>query len=282
MVNASMKNSPDKLIIIYLAYGSAHIQSGISVLKDIALRMFPGTKLQILIVDNSQQNIFSRHDEITTISGDNSLWEFSGWDHGITYAEKELNPDSSTIYLFANDTFHRRQYRDGPNFLDVFNKELIEGKDVLTSAIGYLDDFPKQVSLNKIKYSTWIRSNIFFLPRKTTIDLYPLTAKFDDNVLFSDQPEQFWSTSDLLSDNWKAYISSWLFGRSSESYPEYKLQWIKAQPVTNENFEFFKKKARCIISEHFLTARLHQMKIPIIDTNIFEKADNRHLRNYYI
>lgn len=275
--------APDKIAVIFLVYGDKHISSGIGCIQSILSRMFKNVAIEYLVVDNSLPVGFVRKKKnYEYIGGDNSLWEFSGWDLGYTYLKQKGVFTDTTLVLFANDTFHRRAYKNGGDFLSVFDKDIVQDKDVLRSAIGYMDDFPTNVSLNGISYNSWIRSNIFFLPYNIVEILYPLSITIDERIIFSFDLDKFWSDTDFISDNWKAYISSWLFGIENKKFPEYRLHWIKSEPLTSENHDFFRKKALCILSEHYLSARIHDLGIQIIDTNIFEKKPDRHISPYYL
>jgi len=273
----------DEIIILFLTYKSKSEEDGVNQLKSIAARMFPLAKVTFITIDNAiiTDSYFEEMRSSIRISGDNSQYEFSGWDCGISFINKELKISNNTMILFANDTFYRRNYKDGTNFLDIFDAPILEGKNISTSAVGYLDDFPKNVRINGIVYKSWIRSNIFILPISVVSAIYPLSIEFPLSEVFSDSIDKFWSDSDLISENWKAYISSWMFGVENKNFPEYKLHWLKAEPLCENNWEMFKKKALCILSEHYLSAKLHKLNVPIIDTNIFEKKINRHVSAYY-
>ncbi len=273
---------PDQVIVLFLIYGDKFEKSGLGYLELIVRRMFPATVIDIVVIDNSLPESYVKHcDGYVRIGGNNTLWEFSGWDRGLDYIKENISCSRYAHVFFANDTFHQRTYRDGKNFLDVFDSPILKGKDVVKSAIGYLDDFPKDVQLCGIEYRYWIRSNIFSLPIDIVYKLYPFAETIDSQAVFSSDYEVFWSETDLISDNWKVYISSWLFGTENPKYPEYRLHWLKATSITADNYKFFKKKAKCILAEHYLSARLFDMKVPIIDTNIFDKKSDRHISAYY-
>lgn len=271
----------NKIIIIYLIYGTKNYEAGLTKLKEITTKMFNSLEPIWIIVDNSSSVVERNEKSLHYIHGDNMYFEFTGWDKGIEYVKKNFTIDDSTMFLFANDTFFRRKYSDSENFLDEFTSKLIKNKDLKNSAIGFLDDFPKNVILDDIVYKQWIRSNIFFLPYNVLNSVYPLTFPFKEDEIFSRDIDSFWSSNHLISENWKAYISSWLFGEENKNYPEYSLKWLKSEPLTLKNKSFFKKKAISILSEHYLTARLFKLKIPIINTNIFQQDPMRHIKPYY-
>lgn len=277
---------PNKIVVLFLVFGDAHRESGLRVIRQILTRMFPEIPVDFLVIDNavppfnsSAKHALSR--DVLLLPGDNSLWEFSGWDKGTKYVLENISFSKDDVFLYVNDTFHLRSYSGGANFIDVFDKPILDGVNVLESAVGYLDDFPRTVTLREITYKAWIRSNIFFLPRGIAERVFPMRFDPGNESIFSSDFQEFWGKSNIISDNWKAYISSWLFGRESDIYPEYRLRWLKAASVSPDNFEFFKKKVLCILSEHWLSARLHDWNVPIIDTNVFDKRSDRHISDYY-
>lgn len=270
-----------KIVVLYLVFGDEDLDNGLYEIKNILNNMFDSNEVKYVVIDNSNNIKENFINEPYIISGDNSYFDFSGWDKGYLFALENNLISDETLILFANDTFFQRNYSDGENFLEVFNKDIIKNKDLTKSAIGYMDDFPKDVILNDIKFNSWIRSNIFFIPFKIMKDLSKLTFDFPKERIFSDDINKFWSNDDLISDNWKAYISSWLFGIENNNYPEYKLHWLKSKPLNESTWDFFQRKAITILSEHYLAARLFNMNIEIIDTNIFQKDPLRHIKPYY-
>jgi hypothetical protein len=279
-----MTSKANRIYINFLVHGSEQLESGLSHIETILDKMFPGVPRTWLVVDNSvnQSMVQQINPDRWLISGDNSLWEFSGWDHGYKFIRDQFCLVTGDVIIYANDTFHRRAYSlGGISHLDEFNADILRGHDLTQEVIGYLDDFPRSVTLIDIKYDSWLRSNIFMIPADIAERLYPLVFPLSPDEIFSGNMQKFWGETSKISENWKAYISSWLFGTKNPAYPEYRLHWHKVQQVNSDNWEFFKIKARCILSEHYLTARLHDWGVPIIDTNRFEKKIDRHIAPYY-
>ncbi|WP_233800165.1 hypothetical protein [Paraburkholderia sp. HP33-1] len=272
-----------RVIALFLVYGRTYADEGISHIRKMVERMLPNAKLQIIIIDNKIDQPFENMDRpIWEVAGDNTLGEFTGWDHGYQFAKRVLDLNADDLILFANDTFFRRNYRDGGvSYMDFFDRSIVEGHDLTKECIGYLDDFPRSVELMGIRYTSWIRSNVFFLPYNVCENLGKLTFPLPEEEIFASDYRTFWGGTGKISDNWKAYISSWLFGYSDSKFPEYQLHWHSARKPDAENFAFFKRKARAILSEHYLTARLHAAGIPIIDTNLFPRLSDRHTAPYY-
>ncbi len=277
-----MTQESGRIVIIYLIYGDQYLDSGLTNLKLVAERMFPEREKVTLVVDNviRQSESYSIDHQLTNrvIGGDNRTHEFSGWDHGYKVACEEYALRDEDIILFANDTFHRRV---GLSYLNELTPELLRGHSMTGSTVGYCEDFPRDVRLMGIKYRSWIRSNIFFHPKPIADRLVPLAFPLPPDEIFSGTTEPFWSDTDQISDNWKAYISSWMFGTEDSNYPEYRLHWHAAAQPNAKNLSFFQTKARCILSEHYMAARLFDWGIPIIDFNMLERKPDRHVAPYY-
>ncbi|MFM0145481.1 hypothetical protein [Paraburkholderia sp. RL18-085-BIA-A] len=272
-----------RVIALFLVYGRTFTDEGISHIRKIFGRMLPDSELQIIIIDNKLDQPYENTGKpVWEISGDNALGEFTGWDHGYEFARRKLNLNENDLILFANDTFFRRNYRaGGVGYMDFFDHPLLDGHDLTKECIGYLDDFPREVELMGIRYTSWIRSNVFFIPFNVCEKLGKFTFPLPEEEIFAPSYKAFWGKTNKISDNWKAYISSWLFGYSDPKFPEYQLHWHSARAPNEENFALFKRKARAILSEHYLTARLHGMNCPIIDTNLFPRLPDRHTAPYY-
>ena len=274
------------IYILYLVYGEYKNDNGIELLLNICERIYPNAKKIPLIINNSicLPSIKSSNGSFM-ISGNNTAFEFSGWDAGFEFLQKNFEPKDDDFLLYANDTFHQRIYAEGgKKFLDYFDDAYInlDGIDLKKLAIGYLDDFPKRVELMGIKYQSWIRSNIFFLSYGVSKFLHPFTFPLSKEYLFGRAGESFFRPVIEISENWRAYISCWLFGDQDSRYPEYSLKWLKCSKLSENNRDFFKTKAITILSEHYLSARLHKDNIKILDTNFFPKRENRHISNYYV
>jgi hypothetical protein len=276
-----MSGQHRRLLVIYLIFGRVHLDSGLAVLKTIADRMFQDREALALVVDNAVTTdieplggVFPG--EIT--GGDNRLHEFSGWDHGYGIARERYRLTDDDVILFANDTFHRHV---GRSYLDELTPELLSRRDDPIGAIGYVEDFPRPVHLLGIDYRWWMRSNIFFFSKPVADRLRPLAFPLAPEEIFSEDIRTFWRDTDKISKNWRAYISSWVFGIEDPDYPEYRLHWHSARLPDVESWEYFKIKVRCILSEHYMAARVFQWNIPVIDFNMLECKPDRHTAPYY-
>ena len=242
----------------------------------------PGVEVRRIVVDNAfTAGAAARDEGVLVIPGVNTYHEFSGWQAGLDHIERAFAPRPSDIVLLINDTVHRRNYSIGG---DRYYEQYRLGGDLdslpPTWAAGYLDDFPRPVSILGIEFTSWIRSNFLVFTHDCVQYIQPLVIPLDEAQVFGDA-SHFWSDDAPISRNWRAYISSWLFGEADPRFPEYRLNWIKARPLTPANMGAFRTKAMCILSEHYLTARLQRAGVPIIDFNVYPKLEDRHVAPYY-
>ncbi|MEP2944634.1 MAG: hypothetical protein ABJN11_10470 [Lentilitoribacter sp.] len=278
------KNSSiGKIYINYLVFGHENSREGHELLLKICNRMFPMTEVITVEVDNSRSQFCAQeNNNYHRISGNNTCFEFSGWDAGFKYIKQTFDFQCNDLIVYANDTLHRRSYANGGNkFLDIFDFPIVEGKDLSEVAIGFLDDFPKDVTLMGMTQHQWIRSNIFMISSDVATQLHPLVFPLEKEYVFGGEGEKFFRDIPEISENWRAYISSWLFAENDPNFPEYNLNWLKSEKLTEQNRSFFQTKATTILSEHYLTARLFKWNIEIIDTNHFLLNSDRHVAPYY-
>jgi hypothetical protein len=271
---------PDRIAIIYLVYDNRDIEGSLNLLRATTARLYGDCATSTVIVDNASvasSGLRAWTNGDLVVAGDNRLHEFSGWERGYEVACDAFDLTDRDLVLFANDTFDRLAHR---GYLDTLDRKLVENRDVCSSSVGFCDDFPGDARLLDLTYRWWFRSNIFIHPKATVDRLLPLSFPAREKDLFSSDPGEFWNDSDLISENWKAYVSCWLFGAYDRRFPEYQLVWHKAEPLTAANTAFFRVKAFCILSEHYMGARLANWRVPIIDFNLLEQTSDRHLGNY--
>jgi hypothetical protein len=272
-----------RVFVIALCFGEEHIAGMLDVVDKFVGGNFPDTDRQLLVVNNQEEHPLEVYRYGGTyINGDNNQHEFSGWQRGISYLARNFFPSATDAVVFLNDTVHRRSYTaGGDRYFEAYQIDH-DGPPPAIWAAGYLDDFPKEVSINGLKFSNWIRSNLFAMNWRAVQLVSPLVFPCSwDEVFDNSNTDQFWGKEAPMSANWMAYISSWLFGTDDPRFPEYRLRWIRSERLCPENRKYFQKKAMSILSEHYLTARLLKSNVKIFDFNIYPKTADRHTSSYY-
>ena len=267
-------------------YDNQECNRSLDILDSICNKLFCKFQKILITIDNSRESFADIDSKFgLIIPGDNSTFEFSGWDAGYKYLINNFIVDhDADLILYANDGFYRTDFADGgKQYIDFFDDKIlrVEHRDITSLAIGYLDDFPKEVSLMGINYRSWIRSNLFILSANVSKKLHPIVFPLTKEYLFGSAGEPFFRKVPEISKNWQDYNQSWLFGTEIPECQEYRLKWKRCAPLNEFNRDFFKIKCMTILSEHYLSARLNMLNIEIVNTNLFPSRMDRHIVSYY-
>lgn len=136
---------------------------------------------EIIHIDNNgERKPKLQVDNTHYIGGDNSLWEWSGWQKGIEYAK--ANNIEADAYLFVNDSF---VFISGETFMfytmsDFGIKQCIDNQTI----VGDLCQPPQGIEIDGKKIKNYIRTHCFLLPEKMVKQL-----------------KTIWSTDKLVSTN---------------------------------------------------------------------------------
>jgi len=122
---------------------------------------------------------------VVKIGGDNSSWEFSGWQKGIDFVLDENF--TCDVILFANDAFYAYGW-------SIFEKAAEYNLPYLAhisgSALGQLDT--KGYAMTALGYdvTSWLCTNSFFLPTKIVKAIETLVS-VDDLILSNILPDNY-------------------------------------------------------------------------------------------
>lgn len=249
--------------VLYLQFTNKHWESAFQVMKSKVLSKLDYEKLVWITIDNSvsQDVEMVKGSGFYEISGDNTSREFSGFDKGVKLL-KRLEPGINDVVIFANDTFHRSY---GDTYLDHVSKTKLKEMSA-GGVLGYVDSFPASVIAFNRTFSSWIRTSFFMLNYSLLDTVLPFTIPIERETVFGAGPSEFFKTNDILSENYKQYIRTWLFDPPTEA-SEFKESWHSKQPLNDANFISMQEKAWCILCEQQMSARLSENKIPIVKIN---------------
>ena len=251
-----------RVYVVFMEFTPAHRTPGCDILRALLARTFPGHQVAWTIVDNAylRDEDVPPHEGADVIAGDRSSREFSGLDAGIAYVRRKHRPAPRSVFVLANDTFHRSY---GTDYLDGFERRALRGALRRNMAVGYVDCYPSEIRVLGLPLRCWIRTSLVFLTARTLDAIGKLALPVPDDEVFGG-PEQFFREAAPLSENYRRYLQAWLFGTDED---DFKYHWHSARPLTPENFSEFKAKARSIMCEHYLSARLEALGVPIFRVN---------------
>ena len=218
-------------------------------------------KKTIFYIDNSSRGDYARKisDNEYELSGDNSFFEFSGWQRGIDFSKKKNLPCDA--FLFVNDKFlyssffHRQLVNPAAMRCAIGNNAMV-GKRMFFSVSGQIMGNP---------LIPYVRTHIFMLSKKVTdalgsivsIDRRSLERFFIANY---DPTIQLFRLDAPVSQEIKEFIFSHV-----------TMKWYRKKPYESENFEVLRNKAASILNSMLLSLRVRQLGYPLIALDKTEK-----------
>lgn len=252
---------PD-VYVLFMEHTSAHRGSAWEVLVPLVARLFPGSRVRWVVIDNA-----FRHDAdvppqpgADALAGDPSSREFSGLDVGIAHVRAAYRPDPRSIFVLVNDTFHRSY---GTEYLATFEPRRVRAALRRGMAVGYVDCYPSEVTVLGLPLRCWIRTSFVLVGARVLEAVGKLAIPIGDDQLF-DGVERFFREDAPLSERYRGYVRAWLFG---EQLDDYAFRWHSLGTLTAETMPMFRAKARSILCEHYLSARLRALAVPVLRVN---------------
>lgn len=204
------------IFILLLIYKETRLQDSLNYLESFFSTHFPKTKPVLLIIDNATSHHTSikkcqgQFFETYKTSGDNTQYEFSGWESGFKKLKKKFTPQKSDLILFVNDSFYHAY---GDEYLRLFKTEMFDHSQISNSILGWRDCYPEEVVINKLKGDSWIRTSFFFMTFETVLKVFPFIVPIERDKVFSNDPSRFFNDSAILSENFKGFLQKWLFNK---------------------------------------------------------------------
>jgi hypothetical protein len=241
------------LIVLFLQYDQIKYPQSFFYLEKY-LKQLKNCNIKKIIIDNkivSTDNIEKLSGNIIKISGDNSLWEFSGWDKGIKYL-KDNNIEYDVV-LFVNDSFQNPAHNA---VLSVINDNRIaecHKEKSFSGGRGGLKEF--NFILDNYDVSTWNRS-CYFLMSKYIIDrmdsICCADKNFIDKCIEKKATYPYFKKDAPVNENLQNRVINWL---SDYWHSSFKFE---------DNWDLFRMKTLAFFNELLLTAKLKELGFNII------------------
>lgn len=246
-----------KVLRLLLRYGEEKYPEALPQLNQLYCTQLPGIEFETVIIDNALEAGFVQRLDAGTllIGGDNSSWEFSGWDQGL----KQLG---LRIWEFdyinvVTSAFHEL-YND---YLKRFTPALLKKLCGQPLALGHIDCFNATVRYNSFAFRHWMRSSFFFLPPAELRALQSLVSIRSKDGIFSGNPEKPFAPGAPLSQNYQEYIYNWLTGAGTGQ----GVEWHSKFGLSRETLPYFEQKTLAILNEQLLSCRLRAAGCRLID-----------------
>jgi hypothetical protein len=192
--------------------------------------------------------IVARHDNVGL--------EFGAYQRGLNEIQDLASYD---WVLIVNDSFSLHEpfpWQRMKNASEQMKWRLSERAPV---AIGKIEGLERSFIIEGIRAHRWLTSNLFVLSRAALKGLRTriYCPELERLIVDSDDPGCFFAPE--LDVVLRRHISRWLFD------PSERFHWYRAAPLTSANSALFASKARSILQEIYLSARLEALSTAFVD-----------------
>jgi hypothetical protein len=187
---------------------------------------------------------------------DNSGLEFGAYQAGVERLLTAGEPDWTVI---LNDTFAIHQCFSRPMRRHLLHAVTTIDDQETPIVVGQVESLPRSFDLLGLRMHRWITTNAFAVNRGALRALMHRLrcAEADELVPGSTPPKAFFSVR--LDPVLREHLSSWLF------VPAGPLSWYRAAPLDEQNAAALARKARSILQEKYLSARLEAAGTIFVD-----------------
>ena len=250
-----LSHEKKNLVVLYVYADSQRYPKAYRYLCRL-IRRIRGFEVTIVKVDNFNEGkeVTKEGYNVYDIGGDNTYWEFSGWRKGLTFLDE--TGIEADVVLFVNDSFLNRSksgydlgyYKNRINTFSLFNL-----KDEALGKVDYHDELETFLGHD---VSSWIRSNIFAVPKNVVdkLDFPFMDNKTIDKIFPKKFSGNIFKDTDLLSSNLKRFMEIWI-----------TLRWARVEPGSAKNWPLLRCKLIAILNERLLTSSLRRENAKIID-----------------
>lgn len=266
------------IAVFFLQYDTAKYPDSLALVKKQLSRL-EGFAFDLVVIDNKKlgDDEAKEQDGALLIPGDNSAWEFSGWNKAVRTAR--VRGKNYRAAIFINDSFinNRRQNLDwlsGPvlNYLSSNSMAggILNYRNRYRGLRGYFLLDLDSYGIRKASFKAWLRSNFFILPWDKVPeggfetwdpgDIFP--KSWDPGIYLKEAP---------LSESLRRRLVNYL---SPEGRFDPSDVWHSHFKLDQATFSFFTGKATAIINEMYLGQQLLEHSLPLIDIRLLSGLIN--------
>jgi len=204
-----------------------------------AINFIAKKEVKLIVVNNSNNEL-----PVDNIEGDNSSWEFSGFQKGVEHLKAQFSLSKSDIIFFGNDTFSSHRVF---SLLDLicYRKKLFGNlSNEKPMLIGEKLPLSEPAQINGLILSSWV-STYFFITNGHFLLGDCDFAYFGPNskINLVEKKLNFYGA---LDNELSKHINSWLFPEPG------KHGWYGSKQASDE---LLINKARAILNEKYLSAQ---------------------------
>jgi hypothetical protein len=245
------------IITLLARHGTAAYGEAIDAVDALFARQLPEVAHDLIVIDTALAE--DHHDSLgagrALIGASNADWEFSAWDRGVSWLGARL--DRYDFVHLATSAF--RALHAG--YLDRFEDHMLQSVRGRAVAVGHIDFYNEPVAIGDRALRSWLRSSCVFMPPTELRLLGSLVGLENPQALFSGDPSAPFRADAPLSQRYRQYIVDWLTGPGTGQ----GTAWHSRFDLTPATLGRFEAKARAILNEQLLSARLRAQGCATVD-----------------
>ncbi len=246
-----------RIVTLLARHGTDKYQHALREIRTLFAQQMPEVAHEVVVIDNALGR--EHHEQlahrVTLIGGDNTAWEFSGWDRGVAHLGHRL--DGYDFVHLATSAFRQLYVA----YLDRFDADMLGLIAGRAAAVGHIDYYNSPVTLFGTRSQSWLRSSFVLLPPTELRLLGSLVSVTDRGKLFSGDPAAPFRIDAPLSASYRQNILGWLTGEGTGQGTE----WHSRFKISEQTLGFFEDKTVAILNEQMLTNRLRAQGCSIVD-----------------
>ncbi len=251
-----------KVAILFLTYGNEYegaYERFLHICEDISYEK----KLIVIHNDDEDMPCSGRNEWIYDMGGDNSCFEFSGWQKGVeSDLVREFDPD---VYIFANSAFICASFDTTP----LVDNEILEKIYINKVFAGNIRKFVFDAEYEGKQIAQYIPTHFFVMHKEIMTKLGSLVSERSSEKFINKE-----YSNDLFRDNgmFSAQLKKYIFWILTHKYH------AQGQKFTPEQYGFFKRKILNVMNEIILSERVALMGFKFLNITPF----SRFLSSFYI
>jgi hypothetical protein len=248
-----------RVLVVFVRHGTDKYRNALDDLNRIYQMRAPGLARQTIVVDNAIPVGVSEEygPDRTLIGGDNTSWEFSGWQRALDELGSEVKCFDAVH--FVSSAF-QMLYTD---YLDRFSPQIVEVVAQRAVCTGHIDYYPHPIRFGAYISRHWIRTSFWLINTFELMRLGKLVSIKDRRGLFSRDGDWPFDINGPISLGYQGLMYDWL---TSEQGTGQGAPWHSRLDLNVEDDrKLFEAKAIAIMNEHLLSIRLRAQGTYVVD-----------------
>ena len=257
-----------RVLVLFVRHGGERYSLALDELTRLYERRAPRLTRSTIVIDNALPAELSKElgPDSVLIGGDNTWWEFSGWQSAINKLGSEIKKYDAVH--FVTSAF-RTLYTD---YLERFCPRLVEFVADRPIAVGHIDYYPHPVRIESFVSRHWIRSSFWLINPFELLRLRSMISLDSAAELFSSRGAWPFAKTAQLSYGYQELIHNWL---TTDQGTGQGTTWHSRFDLDDTTQTLFQNKAVAVLNEHLLSIRLRAQGTHLLDlTYLAELIDN--------